>query len=86
MLVGDEIFCSIFCSIFLISNFYYPFSSSSFWKPGGYSGCILRLRIAFDGLRFLGGKEHTWVGVAPRHDGSKLDLEKRKRQRRWLQS
>lgn len=63
--MGDAIFFFfLFSGFFLFS----PVSSTSFVQIEGYLGCILRLRIAFDGLRFLGKKE-TWVGAAPRRDG-----------------
>lgn len=60
MLVGD----AIFCPIFLMPILYFPFSSTSFWKIEGYFDCILRLRIAFDGFRFLGKKRDLgWSGA-----------------------
>lgn len=63
--MGDAIFFFfLFSGFFLFS----PVSSTSFVQIEGYLGCILRLRIAFDGLRFLGKKE-TWVGAVPRRDG-----------------
>lgn len=61
--------CNIFFFCFLASFLLFPVSSTSFVQIKGYLGCILRLRIAFDGLRFLEKKKETWVGAAPRRDG-----------------
>lgn len=58
--------CNIFFFCFLASFLLFPVSSTSFVQIKGYLGCILRLRIAFDGLRFLEKKKRNlgW-GSAP---------------------